>query len=156
MRSLMTLRLLALLGAAALSACSSLPNQTEAERLALYRSHAGEPVPSFQYFGTLNGWTPLSDRALTVWTRPSQAYLLELSGPCQDLEYAIAISVTNTMGRVYSRFDDVIVRAGGGVSGSRFPCRILTIRPLDVKALKATQKEMREAAIVEREAAKQK
>ena len=149
------LYLMAVLSAGTLSACSSLPNQTEAERLALYRSHAGDPVPSFQYFGTLNGWTPLSDSALTVWTRPSQAYLLELSGPCQDLESTIAISVTNTMGRVYSRFDDVIVRGGGGVSGARFPCRILTIRPLDVKALKATQKEMREAAVVEREAGKQ-
>jgi hypothetical protein len=155
MRRLMQLCLMALLGAAGLTACSSLPNQTEAERLQLYRSHAGEPVPSFQYFGNLNGWAPLSDSALTVWTRPNQAYLLELSGPCQDLEYAIAISVTNTMGRVYSRFDDVIVRGGGGVSNIRFPCRILSIRPLDVKALKATQKEMREAAVVEREAAKQ-
>jgi len=155
MKRLMKLYLMALLGAGGLAACSSLPNQTEAERVALYRSHAGEPVPSFQYFGTLSGWTPLSDSALTVWTRPSQAYLLELSGPCQDLESTIAISVTNTMGRVYSRFDDVIVRGGGAVSGYRFPCRILTIRPLDVKALKATQKEMREAAVVEREAGKQ-
>lgn len=155
MKRLTMLYLTAVLSAGSLSACSSLPNQTEAERLELYRSHAGEPVPSFQYFGTLNGWTPLSDSALTVWTRPSQAYLLELSGPCQDLESTIAISVTNTMGRVHSRFDDVIVRGGGGVSGAHFPCRILTIRPLDVKALKATQKEMREAAVVEREAGKQ-
>ncbi|WP_368561934.1 DUF6491 family protein [Pseudoxanthomonas sp. UTMC 1351] len=155
MKRLMMLCLMTVMGAGALSACSSLPNQAEAERLELYRSHAGEPVPSFHYFGTLNGWTPLSDSALTVWTRPNQAYLLELSGPCQDLEYAIAIGVTNTMGRVYSRFDDVIVRGGGGVSGNRFPCRILSIRPLDVKALKATQKEMREAALVEREAGKQ-
>lgn len=154
MKRLMTLCLTTALAATALSACSSMPNQTDAERVALYRSHAGEPVPNFQYFGTLNGWTPLSDSALTVWTRPNQAYLLELSGPCQDLSFAPAISITNTMGRVYSRFDEVVVR-GAGTSSIRIPCRIQTIRPLDLKALKAEQKEMREAAAVEREAGKQ-
>ena len=35
----------------------------------------------------------------------------------------------------------------------RRPCRIETIRPLDVKALKQAQKELREAKMVEREAA---
>jgi hypothetical protein len=34
-----------------------------------------------QFFGSLNGWTELGDSALAVWTRPSEAYLLELRGP---------------------------------------------------------------------------
>ena len=49
------------------------------------------------------------DSALAVWTRPSEAYLLELSGPCPDLSYA-AIGLTSSMGRVSSRFDKVLVR----------------------------------------------
>ena len=69
-----------------------------------------------------------------------------------DLEYSPAISLSNMMSRVSARFDTVTVL--GGVGGSiRIPCRIETIRPLDVKALKQAQKDLREAKLVEREAA---
>ncbi|PZQ20369.1 MAG: hypothetical protein DI562_21835 [Stenotrophomonas acidaminiphila] len=140
---------LALLAAAALSGCATDGKQTDAEKLAFYRDHAGEPVKDFQYFGRLNGWTPLGDGALAVWTRPSEGYLLELTGPCQDLDYAMAISVTQFGNRVSARFDDV-VPLGAGTSSIKIPCRIETIRPLDVKALRASEKEMREAALEER------
>lgn len=133
-----------------LAACSSVPKQTDAQRLELYRTHAGEPVNEFRYFGTLNGWTPLGDQALAVWTRPNEAFLLELTAHCQDLDFAPAISVTNMMGTVSARFDDVIVR-GGSRGVGRIPCRIDTIRPLDVKALKEAQRELREAQAVERQ-----
>lgn len=133
-------------------ACASAPKQTDAEKLALYRASAGEPVSDFQYFGSINGWSPIGDNALVVWTKPSQAYLLELFGPCADLDYATAISLSNVMGRVSSRFDSVNV-LGGGSSTMRMPCLIETIRPLDVKALKQAQQELREAKVVEREAA---
>ena len=136
---------------AVLAACSSYPKLSDAERIDLYRSHAAEPVRDFQYFGSLNGWAPLGDKALAVWTRPNQAYLLELMGPCMDLDYAPAISISNMMGRVSARFDSVRV-LGGGSNPMRMPCRIDTIRPLDVKALKQAEKELREAQIVEREA----
>ncbi|MFT3761753.1 MAG: DUF6491 family protein [Pseudoxanthomonas sp.] len=138
---------------AAVVACASLPRQTNAERLALYRAHAGEPVKDFQYFGSLNGWNPLGDQALAVWTRPSQAWLLELTGPCRDLDSAPAIGISNLMGRV-SRFDSIEV-LGGGPGAFRVPCRIDTIRPLDVKALKQAEKDLREAKLVERESGDQ-
>ncbi len=134
----------------ALGACASGPKQSDAERLALYQSYAGQPVDDFRYFGSLNGWTPLGDSALVVWTKPNQAYLLDLFGPCADLDYAPAISLSNLSSRVSARFDKVYVLGGGG--GIRIPCRIETIRPLDVKALKQAQREMREAKVVEREA----
>ena len=149
MKSLLPLILLA---AAALSACATDGKQTDAEKLAFYRDHAGEPVKDFQYFGRLNGWTPLGDGALAVWIKPSEGYLLELSGPCQDLDYAMSISISQFGSRV-SRFDEV-VPLGAGTSNIKIPCRIQTIRPLDVKALRASQKELREAAVVEREAKK--
>ena len=150
MRRLM-LASLALSTAATLAACATGPKQTSAEKLAFYRAHASEPVKSFRYSGSINGWTPLGDKALTVWTKPSEAYLLELSGPCQDLDFAPAISITNQMNQVSAKFDDVVPR-GGGTASIIIPCRIETIRPLDVKALRASQKELREAAAVEREA----
>ena len=140
----------ALLAATVLSGCATAGKQTDAEKLAFYRGHTGEPVKDFQYFGRLNGWTPLGDGALAVWTKPSEGYLLELSGPCQDLDYAMAISITQFGSRV-SRFDQ-IVPLGAGTSSIKIPCRIQAIRPLDVKALRASQKELREASVVEREA----
>lgn len=145
-------RLLIICSIVMLAACASNLKQTDAERLALYRANAGDPVRDFQYFGSLNGWTPLGDSALVVWTRPTEAYLLELSGPCNDLDFATAIGVTNHMGRVSARFDDVRI-FGGGSAGMRIPCRIQTIRPLDVKAVKAAQQELRQAQVLERDAA---
>ncbi len=138
---------------AALVACATTGKLSGSERLELYRAHAGEPVRDFQYFGSLNGWTELGDSALAVWTRPGEAWLLDLGGPCMDLAYAPAISVSNMMGRVSARFDRVTVL--GGAPGPRIPCRIESIRPLDVKALRASEQELREAKLQEREAAQQ-
>ena len=133
----------------ALAGCATDAALRDSEQLALYRAHAGEPVGSFNYFGSISGWTPLGDSALAVWTRPSEAWLLELTGPCQDLEYAPAIGLTGNMNRVYARFDKVLVDSRGVVN---MPCHIQQIRPLDVKALRAAQKQLREARVQEREA----
>ncbi|HYG05314.1 MAG TPA: DUF6491 family protein [Stenotrophomonas sp.] len=132
---------------AALGGCAT-NRISDDERLALYRAHAGAPVRNFQYFGNLNGWSNLGDTALAVWTRPGTAYLLELAGPCNDLDYAPAISITNMGGQVSARFDDVIVL--GGPRSIRLPCRIESIRPLDVKALKVSEQQLREAKTEER------
>lgn len=135
--------------AAGLAACASTPKLSDSEKLALYREHAGEPVKSLHYFGNINGWTPLGNKALVVWTRPSEAWLLDLSGPCQDLDYAPAITITNRMGDVSARFDDVIVH-GGGTAPIRIPCKIWEIRTVDVKAVKQAERDLREAATAER------
>ncbi|MBX9403960.1 DUF6491 family protein [Lysobacter sp. BMK333-48F3] len=148
MKALLT----AVLAAVALAGCASTPRLDDAQRLALYRAHAGAPVDSFQYFGDLNGWTPLGDSALAVWTRPNQAYLLELRGPCSDLEFASAISVSNQMGRVHARFDKVTAL---GTQSIKMPCFIGRILPLDVKAIKQAQQEMRSAGTVPRDDAGQ-
>jgi hypothetical protein len=134
----------------ALAGCTSDSGLRTAERYALYQQHAGAPVSSFRYFGSINGWTPLGESALAVWTRPSEAWLLHLQGPCPDLGFAPAISLTSHMNQVSARFDKVIAHAPGSM---RLPCHIREIRPLDVKALRASEKELREARIQEREAA---
>lgn len=135
---------------AALTACAT-PRLSDTEKYALYREHAGEPVKSFRYFGNINGWTPLGDQALVVWTAPSRAYLLDLSGPCRDLDYAPAITVTHLMGEVSARFDKVIVR-GGGRSSIPFSCYISQIRAVNVKAVRQAERDRREAATADRSA----
>ncbi len=124
-----------------LGACATNAGLRESEKLALYQAHAGEPVDSFHYFGSINGWTPLGDSAIAVWTRPGEAYLLELYGSCPDLAFSPVISVTNQMGRVSARFDKVIALGRGSID---IPCRISTISPLDVKAIRQAERTVRD------------
>lgn len=140
--------LLASLALAVLAGCAT-TRLGDAQRLALYRQNAGAPVKDFQYYGSLSGWTPLGNTAMAVWTRPNQAYLLEFGGPCNDLDYAPAISLTQRLSRVSAKFDDVIVH--GSRTAIRLPCRISSIRPLDVKTLRASEKELRQAQLQERQ-----
>ena len=126
-----------------LGACAT--GMRDVDRLALYRAHAGAQVSSFRYVGSLNGWAPLGDSALAVWTRPNQAYLLDLNGSCPDLEYAPAISITNQSSTVYARFDKVVVL---GRSSFTIPCHIREIRPLDVAGIRNAEREVRANAQV--------
>lgn len=121
--------------------CATGASLRDAERLALYRQHAGEAVSSFRYFGSISGWSPLGDSALAVWTRPRQAYLLTLSGPCSDLDFAPAITLTHQYRTVYARFDKVVPLGSGRMT---IPCHIRDIRPLDIAAIRSAQREMRE------------
>ena len=125
-----------------LAACAT-TGMSDSEKLALYSSHAGKPVSSFHYFGRIDGWTPLGDSAVAVWTKPNQAYLLSLYGPCQNLEFTPVIGVTSQMNQVYAKFDKIIAHDRGSIE---MPCRINEIRPLDVKAIKAAEKTARDQA----------
>jgi hypothetical protein len=125
--------------ALAASACATM---SETDKLALYRAHAQPPVKSFHYFSRIDGWTPLGDTALAIWTRPNEAYLLEIDGPCPDLDFAQAIGLSNQFGTVYARFDKVIPHLGAGLP-QPIPCFIREIRPLDVKAIKSAEKDIR-------------
>lgn len=126
----------------ALGACATGGGLSNAQQLALYQAHAGEPVASFNYLGSINGWTPLGDTAIAVWTRPREAWLLELYGPCSGLQSTPAIALTNTMNRVSARFDKVLVRDTG--SSMDMPCIIREIRALDVNAIREAEKQARE------------
>ena len=120
--------------------CATSPGMRDADRLALYEQHAGPPVPSFRYL-SISGWTPLGDSALAVWTRPSEAYLLTLSGSCPDLKFANAISLSSQFRTVHARFDRVLP-IGPGPNMS-IACHIQEIRPLDVRGVRQAQREIR-------------
>lgn len=126
--------------AAATASCAS-TGMSEADKLASYRAHAGAPVRSFRFFGQINGWTPLGDSAVAVWTKPSEAWLLELSGHCPGIDFAPAITVTSQFNRVSAKFDKVVAR---GANSMDIPCQISEIRPLDVKAIKQAEKTARD------------
>lgn len=138
----------------ALAGCATGPRIDSAQRLALLQSHAGEPVASIIHPGRFSGWSAVGTEALVLHTHANRAYLLELTGPCADLPYALAIGVTSRGGTIASRFDSV-VPAGPGLSSIQIRCHIKTIRPLDVAAVRKAEREaleaLREAAPVERE-----
>ena len=142
-------KLLALLFTAlALTACSSTPRMSNADRLALYQSHAGEPVNSFRLDRNFT-WTSLGDDGLAVWTGANRGHLLEFRSRCNGLGFASRINITNSMNQVTARFDSVQLRNAPG--GPVQSCRIWTIRPLDVRALNDSKREIRNAETVERD-----
>lgn len=129
-------RLVLLSFAGMLAACSSIP-ATPSQRLAMYRAHAGAPVPSFRYLGRFDSWESLGNDTVAIWTRPREAWLLELAGPCNGLEFEPVIGLTSQVGQVNAGFDKVLVRDPSSI---RIPCIIQTIRPLDVDAIRQLDK----------------
>lgn len=104
--------------------------QREQARLAAIHAAAGKPVSSFNYMAmTMYSWEPLSEHELLIYTRPNEAWLLDV-GLCPQLPYTVAIGLTSHVGQVGTMLDSVLV--GGG----NFPCTIQRIRPVDVGELK--------------------
>ena len=136
--------LVGLLSALALSGCASVAGGSpapgsraaavaegasgaELAALARFEAVAGDAVPHFRLL-QVSGYTAFGERHLAVWTRAHQAWLLTVEGPCTRLPWATGLGITSSLGRVHARFDRVLV------DGER--CRILTIRPVDVEALR--------------------
>ncbi|MEO6799604.1 MAG: DUF6491 family protein [Rhodanobacter sp.] len=133
--------------AAALAACSSVPYaQRQQQRQAAYAAAAGAPVRDFHFF-SLWSWEPLSDTELVVYTRPDRAWLLDLEGYCQNLEFTQTIGLTSSVSQVSARFDKVVT------GRHDVPCIIAQIRPVDVKQLRIKQAAQRKIDAEPREPA---
>lgn len=131
-RSLLSLVLLTVL-----AGCASVPNaQRRNDRQAAYLAAAGSPVSDFT-FSSLYSWEPLSEKQLVVYTRPTQAWLLDLFG-CPGLLYSNSIGLTSNLNQVSARFDKVLTQRG------YIPCTISQIRPVDVKRMRAVVEEKRQ------------
>ena len=124
-----------------------------AERLELYRTHAGSPVGSFNIdrIAGVTRWTPLGDQALAIWNSPNQGFLLEFRTRCSGLSFASSITISNSLGQVSVNRDSVQPRAANG-SAIAPACRISSARPLDGRAINDAKRELREASVVERAA----
>lgn len=132
------------------AACSSVPYaQRISARQAAYTEAARDPVRSFRFF-ELYSWEPLGDSKLAIYTKPSEAYLVTVMGPCPDLEFTNAIGLTSNVNEVQVRFDKVL-------TGRRdFPCTIGEIRPVDLARLKSVEHEQRKIQSAQRDAAADK
>jgi hypothetical protein len=126
-----------ILCAISLAACSSAPQvRRDSDRLAAYTAAAGAPVRSFRFFSPLYSWQALSDSQLAIYTKPREAYLLDLQA-CHDLQVTNSIALTSRLNQVEVGFDRVI---NGRL---HLPCVISQIRPVDVSHLKAVEQAQR-------------
>lgn len=112
---------------------------SDTERLALYQQHAGAPVNQIRYLDPM-GWDRIDDQHVVLQMRPNESWLLRLSGPClQWSNGSPFIGLSSFSGMTLSRFDKVIA-----LGSQQLSCLIQEIRPLDVKALRASEKALRE------------
>jgi hypothetical protein len=102
--------------------------------LARYDTYAGPPLKSFTWLGRFDSWEPLGKEHLLVYTKPNEAYLLKVSGPC-DVRFATGpVGITSSNYTVYAGLDSIAVNSG--IAG-KWQCPVDEIRPLDVRRMKA-------------------
>jgi hypothetical protein len=120
---------------ALLAACSGIPlHESDAEVRDRFNAYAGEPIDHLTWLGRFDSWQPVGRYELVVFTSPSDAYLLKVAPPCENLQFANRVGVTSTGSSVSSRFDSVIV---GRWPGWRDRCQIEEIRKVDYRRMRA-------------------
>lgn len=116
---------------ALLAACTAgIPVRQDPEEVRnRYEAYAGAAVDHFTWLGRFDGWEALGPEELVLFTSANNAYLLRVSPPCNDLRGAERVGLTSTGGSVYARLDSVTTRG--------WRCRILRIRKLDYRRMRA-------------------
>jgi hypothetical protein len=130
------LPMLAVLG---LAACAT-NRISDADRLAIYEANAGEPVKQIRYYNAM-GWDRIDDQHVLLNMRPSETWLLKVSGPCLDWGSASPVLRLSSSGPYVMAKLDRILTVGSPVS-----CRIEEIRPVDIKAVRAAEDARRDQA----------
>ena len=131
--------LLSAVAVAVLAGCAS-TRMPEADRLALYQAHAGQPVKQIRYYSAM-GWDRIDDEHVVLDMRPNESWLLTVSGPCLDWGGASPIlRLSSTGPYVMAKFDRILTE------GSPVSCRIEEIRPVDVNAVREAETAMRDQA----------
>ena len=123
--------ILPLLGALVLTACAS-NRMSEPDRLAMHLAHAGAPVSQIRYFNPI-GWDRVDGEHLVLDMRPSQSWLIRVSGDCLDWNNSIALGISSSAGWVSTKFDRIYS------NDAPMSCVIQEIRPLDRKAQRAAE-----------------
>lgn len=126
----------ALLSLLAACATGAERRQMEDAELAVYNKHAGAPVDQIRSFRFIS-WQPVADRTLLLESRLNDWYLITVYGPCMSLPFARTIAFETHINTLQARFDSI------RVEGEPVPCRIESIRPVDVKAAKDELKQLR-------------
>lgn len=129
--------LMVLMATGLLAACASM-GLPEATRLALIEAHAGAPVNQIRYSNPI-GWSRVDAQHVLLDLRPRETWLLTLTGSCLDWgSGSPGLIVKSQTGFLLGKFDSV------QTVGSLVTCRIDEIRPVDMKAVRAAEKQLRD------------
>jgi hypothetical protein len=128
-------KLYVLLAIAVLSAaCAGIPRrESDQEQLDRYLRYAGEPVDHITYLGHYDNWQPVARYQLVLWTGINDAYLITVRSPCENLQFAQRIAITQTANTISSRFDAVVIKG--------WRCQISEIRPINYLRLRRDLRE---------------
>jgi hypothetical protein len=122
------------IAAVALSACAGIPKrESDKELLARYTSYAGAPVMDFQTYSHFDSWSSVDDTHVLVQTGPHDAYLLKVIAPCMNLSFATRLALT-------SRFPHTVQSGFDSIRVGRETCRIIEIRPVNYRQMRADAK----------------
>jgi len=126
---------LVLLSAALITAaCSGIPRrERDQETLDRYLRYAGPPVNHITYLGHYDNWQSVSRYQIVLWTGINDAYLITVRSPCENLQFANRVGITQTANTISSRLDAILVKG--------WRCQISEIRPIDYLRLR---KDLRE------------
>jgi hypothetical protein len=122
-----------------LAACAT-TRLNDQQRLSIYTDNAGAPVKSIVYNEPIS-WERIDNDHLVLNTRPSEAYLFTLSGPClQWGSSSPVVSISHQAGFVSAGLD----RVSFSFDRASFPepsmaCRISEIRPVNVAGVRASR-----------------
>ena len=131
--------IVAMVAVLALAACAT-NRISDSERLAIYEAHSGAPVKQIRYYHAM-GWDRIDDQHVLLNMRPSETWLLKVSGPCLDWGSASPVlRLTSSGPYVMAKFDRILTE------GSPVSCRIEEIRPVDARAVRAAEEARRAQA----------
>ncbi|MBV2209544.1 MAG: hypothetical protein KUL77_08275 [Thermomonas sp.] len=130
---------LSVIAAAVLAGCAT-AQISDSDRLALYQANAGAPVNTIMYTSP-RGWDRVDSEHIVVDMAPNRQWLLTLSGNCLDWGTGSPfIGLEPKIGGMLAKFDEVHVK------GAPMSCRINEIRPVNIKAIRASENALREQA----------
>ncbi|HET7656089.1 MAG TPA: DUF6491 family protein [Luteimonas sp.] len=116
--------------------CATTPRMSDAESLALYTSHAGDPVKSVRYRDPIS-WDKVDDQHLILTMRPREVYLVKINGPCLDWGSASpSISIDAPAGFINPGVDKI------RVPSVPVGCRIEEMREVDIAAVREARRAM--------------
>ena len=127
-----------MLAVLSLAACAT-NRMSDNDRLAMYQAHAGAPVKQIRNHDPIS-WDRIDDQHVLLATRPNESWLLTVSGPCLDWGSSSPVMVLSSTGPYVTKFDRI------SIPGSPMSCQIQEMRPVDVKAVRAAETELRAQA----------
>jgi hypothetical protein len=123
-----------LLATALLTAgCSGIPRrERDQEQLDRYLRYAKAPVDHITILGHYDNWQAVGPNQVVLWANVNDAYLITVSPPCENLQFAQRVGLTQTADTIYARLDAILVKG--------WRCQITEIRPIDYLQMRRDQR----------------